>query len=79
MTKSNSREEDARRAAASKGRVDSEHGGELVEAVAPGDLESFNDPDCKHDNLVRDESETEFNAFICTNPKCNEVVLFNKT
>lgn len=59
--------------------MDKTHGGELVEAVALEDLESFNDAECKHPDLVRDESETEWNAFTCTNPKCNEVVLFSKT
>lgn len=59
-------------------RLDKVHGGELVEAISPEDLESFNDPDCKHVTLVRDPSETEFNAFMCANPKCNVVVLYDK-
>lgn len=79
MSRSKSKSEDAERAKASRGRVDTEHGGELVEAIAPEELESFNDADCKHEQLIRDESETEFNAFFCANPKCNEVVLFDKT
>lgn len=54
------------------------HGGELVEAVAQEELTLMNDVDCKHDRLIRDETETEFNAFICANNKCNEVVLFDK-
>lgn len=61
-----------------KSRVDEAHGGELLEAVAPEDLESFNDADCKHVLLVRDASETEFNAFMCSNPACNVVVLYDK-
>lgn len=59
-------------------RIDTEHGGNLVEAVAKEQLTSFNDADCKHVKLIRDETETDFNAFACANPKCNEVVLFSK-
>ena len=59
--------------------MDKTHGGELVEAVSLEELESMNDADCKHEDLIRDETETEFNAFTCTNPKCNEAVLFKKT
>lgn len=55
------------------------HGGELVEAVAPEELESVNDAECKHEKLVRDETETDFNAFVCANPNCGVVVLFDKT
>lgn len=61
-----------------KSRVDETHGGELLEAVAPEDLESFNDANCKHVTLVRDASETEFNAFMCANPDCNIIVLYDK-
>lgn len=78
MTKSNSREEDARRAEASTGRVDGTHGGELVEAIAPEELESFNDATCKHETAIRDETETEFIAYVCANDKCGEVVLYEK-
>ena len=79
MTKSQSKEEDDRRSKFSKGRMETEHGGETVEAIALTDLESFNDADCKHDNLVRDPSETEWNAFICANMKCNEIAIFEKS
>lgn len=79
MTRSKSTQEDARREEAGvQSRVTKTHGGELVEAIAPEDLESFNDADCKHEKLIRDPSETDFNAFACANPKCNEVVLYNK-
>jgi hypothetical protein len=74
MTKSNSREEDKE----IPSRVDKVHGGEIVEAVSPDELESFNDADCKHEKLVRDESETDFKAFMCANPLCNEVMLYDK-
>lgn len=79
MTRSKSKAEDEQRLKGAPDRVSKEHGGTLVEAVAPEELESFNDADCKHENLIRDESETQWNAFICANTKCNEVVLFDKT
>lgn len=60
-------------------RVDKVHGGEIVEAIAPGDLQSFNDADCKHKKLVKDDSETDFNAFLCANPLCSEVFLYDKS
>lgn len=78
MTRSNSRQEDDRRGESTADRVTKTHGGQIVQAIAPEELESFNDAECKHEKLVRDESETEFNAFVCANPKCGEVVLFNK-
>lgn len=76
MTKSKSKAEDERREPES--RVNKVHGGKLVEAVAPEDLESMNDADCKHEKLIRDASETDFNAFMCANPNCNEVMLYDK-
>lgn len=78
MTKSNSKQEDERRAKEAPTRMGKTHGGELVEAIAPDELESFNDADCKHESLVRDPSETEFNAFVCANPQCNEVLVYSK-
>lgn len=78
MTRSKSSEEDAKRAETTKGRVDSTHGGQVVEAIAPEDLELMNDPDCKHELLVRDPSETEFNAFVCANPDCGIVAIYDK-
>lgn len=78
MQRSNSKAEDAARDEASSNRVTRVHGGELVEAVSNEDLELMNEPECKHDNLIRDEAETEFNAFVCANSKCGVVVLFEK-
>ena len=78
MTRSNSKQEDERREKAEPTRISWIHGGVVVESVAPEELESFNDANCKHELLVRDESETEFNAFICANEACNEVVVYNK-
>lgn len=74
MPKSKSKEEDKDISS----RVDKTHGGEIVESVAPQDLESFNDADCKHKKLIRDETETDFNAFMCANTLCNEVMLYDK-
>ena len=79
MTRSNSRQDDERRQESSRDRVSSAHGGELVKAVSDEELVSFNDADCKHVTLVRDPEETEFIAFVCANPNCNEVVLFDKS
>lgn len=78
MTKSNSRSEDDARNESASNRVDKTHGGEVVEAIAPEEVELMNDPECKHVELVRDESETDFNGFICANPRCGIVVLFEK-
>lgn len=78
MTRSNSPQEDERRAEVAKGRVEKTHGGEVVESIAPEDVELMNDPECKHEQLVRDETETDFNGFICANPDCGVVVLFDK-
>lgn len=77
MTRSSSKQEDERREQESA--VAKKHGGVVVESVAPEDLQSFNDADCKHERLIRDESETDFNAFACANPDCNEVMLYDKT
>lgn len=76
--RSKSKEEDERRAEANKGRIESVHGGEVVESIAPEELELMNDPECKHEKLVRDESETDFNAFVCSNEDCGRIVLFDK-
>lgn len=78
MTKSTSRAEDERRGEERPDRVTKTHGGQVVEAISLDELESVNDAECKHEKLVRDESETDFLAFVCANPKCSEVVLFNK-
>lgn len=76
MTKSSSRADDERRE--QPDRVTKEHGGEVVEAIAAEELVPVNDAKCKHEKLVRDESEKDFIAFACANQKCGEVVLFDK-
>lgn len=78
MARSQSKQEDARREQETPTRLGKVHGGELVEAIAPEELESVNDAGCKHENLTRDHSETDFVAFMCDNPKCGVVVLFDK-
>ena len=78
MAKSDSVQEDERREQATPSRMSKAHGGSTVESIAPEELEPMNDADCKHEKLIRDETETEFNAFVCANEKCNEVVLFKK-
>lgn len=77
-TKSKSKAEDDRKLEAAPDRVTKAHGGQLVEAISFDQLEPMNDPNCKHEKLVRDESETDFNAFTCANTRCNEVFLFDK-
>lgn len=61
-----------------KSRVDETHGGTLVQAIAPGELKSFNDAECQHEKLIRDDSEPDFNTFICANNRCSEVFMFAK-
>lgn len=78
MTKSKSKAEDQQRDQERPDRVSREHGGELVEAISEEDLVSVNDADCKHEQLIRDPTEVDFIAFTCSNPKCGEVVLYNK-
>lgn len=78
MTKSSSRQEDEARESEKPGRFQKAHGGELVESISEDELELMNEPECIHETLIRDESETDFNGFICANPKCGIVVLFDK-
>lgn len=76
--RSKSKAEDSRRRDEAPDRVTKEHGGELVEAISEEELSLVNDPKCKHVKLVRDPSEKDFNAFICSNADCGVVVLFDK-
>lgn len=59
-------------------RVDTVHGGELVEAIAQSSVVSVNDANCKHDMMHRDLTETDFIAFVCDNPNCGIVKLYDK-
>jgi hypothetical protein len=79
MTRSKSRAEDDDKLKGAPDKVTAKHGGKVVEAISEDELISVHDSECKHKNLVRDPSETEFNAFMCANPNCAVVVLFDKT
>lgn len=75
---SNTPEEDAKRDERNQSRVNRSHGGNMVEAIAPEELEPMNEPNCPHTTATRDHSETDFIAFVCDNPKCGLVVLYDK-
>ena len=55
-------------------RVEKVHGGTNVEEIET--LELINDPTCKHISMSRDYTETDFIAFVCDNPKCGMVKLY---
>lgn len=57
-------------------RVEKVHGGDNVEEIETPEL--MNDPSCPHTNMVRDYTETDFIAFVCDNPKCGIVKLYNQ-
>lgn len=78
MTKNANRAEDDKHLEAKPDRVTERHGGKVVESVSLDELVSVNDADCQHLRLVRDASETEFNAFMCANPNCAIVMLYDK-
>lgn len=78
QTRSSSPEEDAVREERNQSRVNRVHGGQVVESIAPEEIELMNEPDCKHPNMVRDPTETDFNAFMCDNPKCGVVAIVEK-
>lgn len=59
-------------------RVSKSHGGELVEAISVDDLELMNDPDCKHETMIPDPTEDLGTAYVCANPKCGIVAIYNK-
>lgn len=61
-----------------KSRVDEVHGGEVVETIDPKHFVSVHDSGCKHDSIHRDYSEKDFIAFVCDNPNCAIVKLFDK-
>ena len=78
MTKSKSKEEDAQREKTEPTRMGKIHGGKVVEAISPDDIVSVNDDIFNHELFVRDETEKDFNAFVCSNPACGEVIVYNK-
>lgn len=59
-------------------RLNKQHGGELVEAISPEDLVLMNDPECKHETMIPDPTETLGTAYVCANPKCGIVAIYNK-
>lgn len=59
-------------------RVNKIHGGELVEAISTDDLVTVSDPECKHETMVLDPTETLGTAYVCANPKCGIVAIYNK-
>lgn len=65
-----------------KSRVDTAHGGELVETIAPEQIVSVHDSSCTHENLIREDSDGGFddnmNTFVCANPSCAEVFILPK-
>ncbi len=78
MTKSNSRQEDEQRSKETQGRVETVHGGTLVEGISPEELIPVNDADCKHEKVVPDPTEEDFDAYMCANEKCGVVLLYDK-
>lgn len=76
--KASSPEEDAIREERNQSRVNRSHGGNLLEAVAPEELEPMNDTECVHETAIRDFTEKDFIAFKCANPRCGLVRLFEK-
>lgn len=78
MTKNKARSEDEEQLKVAPDKVTAKHGGKVVEAISEDELISVNDAECKHKNLVRDPSEKDFNAFMCDNPNCSVVVLFDR-
>lgn len=57
-------------------RVEKVHGGENVEEVE--NVVLINEPDCPHTSMTLDPTETDFIAYVCDNPKCAMVKLYNK-
>lgn len=58
-----------------KPRVDSVHGGNIVEAISSPEL--MNNPECEHDWLL-DPTETDFVAYKCSKEDCGEVAIYDK-
>lgn len=79
MTKNKNRKEDDESLKAAPDIVTKKHGGKVVESIAPEDMISVHDSDCKHESLTRDPTEKQWNAFICDNPNCAIVVIYDKT
>jgi hypothetical protein len=79
MTKSSSKADDERREADGQSAVTKKHGGVIVESIAPEDLESFNDADCKHEKIRQVANpDGDYLTYECVNPRCNEIFLYDK-
>lgn len=77
--RSSSKAEDERREQETPSAVTKKHGGVVVESIAPEDLESFNDAECKHEKKVQaDDDDSGFITYECANPDCNEIFLYDK-
>lgn len=59
-------------------RISKTHGGDFVDAIAPEEMVSFNDAECKHETLIRVEDDLNSNTFACANPNCNEIFIYDK-
>lgn len=79
MTKNKTRAEDDEHLKKSPDKVTAKHGGKVVESISEDELISVNDSECKHKSLTRDPTEKQWNAFICDNPNCAVVVIYDKT
>lgn len=57
-------------------RVERKHGGHNVEEIST--VVPVNDPSCKHVSWTLDPTETDFIAYVCDNPNCGIVKLYDK-
>ena len=57
-------------------RINKVHGGELVEAISVEGLVLMNDPECKHETMIPDPTETLGTAYVCATPKCGIVAIY---
>ena len=58
-----------------KSRVDSVHGGKIVEIIETP--EPMNNPDCEHVWEI-DPTETDFIAYMCIKEDCGMIALYDK-
>lgn len=58
-----------------RSRVDSVHGGIVVEEIETP--QPMNNPDCEHE-FELDSTETDFIAYRCKKPSCGIVMLYDK-
>lgn len=58
-------------------RVERKHGGDNVEEITLASLVSVNDVSCKHEKLIPDPTETLGDAYLCANPDCAQVFIYD--